>query len=165
MDELELTQKDRERIKVQIKLPQIITLLFTVALILFLVLIPFGLYLFGKNLADGWIQRGGLILAIMVIPLIVMSLTNIVKIVDLRTGKKLKLETSHYDLKKTKNDTILQIRAPLKLELGLYDGLLPLLKASEPITVEIAKRSKILLSITQGGDNLLETVERESDAE
>ena len=162
MDELELTQKDNERIKTQIRLTQIIVLLFTIALVLLLGVIPFGLYFFGLNFADGWIQRGGLILAMSSLPVIVISLMNVVKFVDLKMGKKLKLETSDYDIKKIKDDTILQIHAPLKLKLDLYDGLLPLLKTSEPITIEIAKRSKMLLSITQGGDNLLDQAERES---
>jgi len=64
-----------------------------------------------------------------------------------------------------KGDAILQNMGLLKLEIDLYNDLLPLLKTSEPITIEIAKRSKMLLSVTQGGDNLLEIVERESDSE
>ncbi|HEY5749659.1 MAG TPA: hypothetical protein VIU12_26505 [Chryseolinea sp.] len=160
MNELELTSADKERIKVEIKLMQIMIILFTIALVLLLAVIPLIFFLFGKRFADGWTQRGLFILAGLSLPLIVISWKNMVKYVDLRSGKKLKFETADYSIKGKKDEKILEIRTPLKLKLDLSDDLPPLLKTSEPITIEIAKRSGMLLSITQGGNNLLEEAEK-----
>lgn len=66
-------------------------------------------------------------------------------------------------LKKTKDGLVLDTKAPLKLKLDLYDDLLPLIKLTEPITIEITKFSKTLLFLSHNTDNLMEKVEEEND--
>ena len=162
MNETELTQADKNRIKDEIKLTLIIGLLFTIALIVVVFIIPIVLILFKKP-ADGFIQRGLIIIGMLALPMLVISWTNIVKYVDLKKGKKISLRTTDYEIKKEKEGFVLRTRTPMKLKFDLYDKLPDLIKLTEPITVELTKLSKTLLFISQDNENLLEKVEREND--
>lgn len=162
MTERDLTETDVKRIKVDIKLTMIIGLLFTVAMIVLVFIIPTILTLFKKS-ADGFVKRGLIIVGLLSLPLLVFSWKSIVMYIDLQIGKKRKFRTSDYVIKKEKNGFVLRTMTPLKLKFDLYDNLPDLIRIDEPITIETTKLSKTLLFISQNNENLLEKVESEDN--
>lgn len=162
MIERELTETDVKRIKDDIKLTLVLGLLFTVALIILVFIIPTILILFKKP-ADGFMKRGLIIMGLLSLPLLGISWKNIIKYIDLRRGKKTKFRTSDYEIKKEKDGFVLWTRTPLKLKFDLYEKLPGLIKVNEPITIETTKLSKTLLFISQDNENLLEKVESEDN--
>jgi hypothetical protein len=164
MNEIQLTEADKDRIKTDIKLTSIIGLIFCVALIVLVLIIPLILYFFGKT-ADGFGRRSLFIIGGLSLPFIAISWTNILKFIDLRIGKKMNIKTQDYEIEKTKEGFILKTKSPLKLKLDLWDEMPPLIKVTEPITFELTKLSKTLLFISQDTVNLLEKIEDEIDKE
>lgn len=156
MKEIKLSQADKERIMVDIKLTLIITLFFTIALVVLIGIIPLILFIFEKNPAYGFVNRGVFIIGLLLLPFLAISWKNIIKYVDLKTGKKINFQVTSYDIKKTKDGLILETKDPLKLKLELYDKLLPLIKPTEPITIEITKLSKTLLFLSHDSNNLMD---------
>lgn len=99
MIETGLTQTDRKRIKDDIKLTSIIGLIFSVALIILVLIVPSVLYFLGKT-ADGFARRSLFIIGGLSLPFIAVSWKNIFKYIDLRTGKKINFQTTDYEIKK-----------------------------------------------------------------
>jgi len=162
MNETELTEGDKKRIKDDIKLTSIIGLIFTVALITLVFIVPLILYIFNKP-ADGFAKRSLIIMGGLSLPMIAISWKNIIKFIDLKTGKKLNFQTKDYEIKKTKDGFVLVTKSPIKLKLDLYDAMPALLKVADPIIIETTKLSKTLLYISQDTENLLEKLEAEKN--
>jgi hypothetical protein len=159
MNEVQLTQADRERIKTDIKLTSIIGLLFSVALLVLVFVIPLILYFIGKP-ADGFAKRSMQIICLLLLPFIAVSWSNIFKGLDLIVGRKINFQTTDYQVKETKDGFVLKIISPYKIEFDLF--IIPsTLRDSDSITVEIGKLSKTLLHLAQGNENLLERIEEE----
>ncbi len=162
MTEIQLTQADRERIKTEINVTLIFGLILSVALIVLVLLIPLILYFFGKA-SDGFGRRSLFIVGLLSLPFVAISWPNILKYIDLKIGKKINLKTHDFEIEKTKDGFILKTKSPLKLKLDLWDEIPPLIKNTEPITLELTRLSKTLLFISQDSVNLLEKIETEID--
>ena len=162
MNVIQLTQADRERIKTDIRLTSIIGLLFSVALIVLVFIIPLVLFFVGKP-ADGFAKRSLFIVGVLFLPFIAISWTNIIKYIDLRIGKKVNIKTGDYEIEKTKEGFVLKTKSPLRLKLDLWDEIPPLIKVTDPIIFEITNLSKTLLFISQDTLNLLEKIEDETE--
>jgi hypothetical protein len=159
MNEIQLTQADKNRIKTDIRLTSIVGLLFSVALIVFVFIIPLLLYFLGTP-TDGFGRRSLFIIGGLSIPFIAVSWKSIFKYLDLRRGKKINFQTSDYKIEKTKDGFVLTTKSPLKAKFDLYDNIPTLIKSADSITLEITKVSKTLLFISQGNENLLEKIEK-----
>src|SRR5579871_3480353 len=144
MKEIELSQTDKNRIKIDIKVMTIVALVFTLALISLIFIPSLVLFLFKKP-AEGFVKRGLIIIAALSLPLLGVSWKNIVKYVDLLKGKKIVFITSEYEIAKEKKGFILDIKSPMKLNFDLCDKLPELVKLGEPINIEVTKLSKTLL--------------------
>ncbi len=162
MKEYELNSADRERISGDIKLTLILGTLLVTAIIILIGLVPLGLFLFSKTPADGFAKRGLFILSFIGLLYITLTWKNLIKYTDLRNGKKISFSTTDYELKKEKYGLFLLTRNPIKLKLDIYDDLQNMIKQSDPLTIEISKLSKTILSISQDSENLLERIEREN---
>ncbi|WP_188502626.1 hypothetical protein [Pontibacter amylolyticus] len=161
---MELNQADRGRIKVEIKLPLILGLLFSIALLALIFVVPSILFSLNKPTeTDEFIKRGLFILVLLLLPMLSISWKSIIKYIDLKKGNKIRFRTADYEITKEKEGYTLRIRTPLKLKYNLYDKLPELIKPREPITIELTALSKTLLFISQDSENLLEKVEREND--
>jgi hypothetical protein len=158
MTAIELTDTDKKRIRDDIKITLIIGPLFSVALIVVVLIIPLVFYFFG-NSAGGFARRSLFIIGGLSIPFLAISWKNIFKYIDLRIGRKLNIKTVDYKIEKTKEGFILKTKSPLKLKLDLWDEMPPLIKVTEPLTIEITKLSKTLLFISQDTENLLDKIE------
>jgi hypothetical protein len=162
MNEKKLNEVDKNRIKTEIKLSMILGLLFTIALIVVVFIVPSVLFFLNKP-SDGFIKRGLFILALLSFPMLLVSWKNVIKYIDLKRGNKIHFQTTDYEIKKEKEDFVLRVNTPSKMQFDLYDKLPDLIKFKEPITIEATRLSKTLLYISQGNGNLLEKVEIEND--
>jgi len=160
MNELELSQSNKDRIKGNIKVTLTLGLLFTIALIAVVLVIPTILVLFNIKPDEGLIKRGLIIIGALFLPMLVISWKNIIKYIELKSGKKARLMTGDYEIKEKKDGFVLRINTPLKLEFDLHDKLPELIKLKEPITIELTQLSRTLLFISQDNVNLLDMVER-----
>ena len=148
MTEFDLNNADRERISVDIKLTIIFGTVLVLAIVIFIGLVPLGLFLFGNSPTDGFVKRGLFVLLFAVLIYISLTWRNLIKYVDLKNGKKISFKTTGYELKKEKDGLVLLTTAPLKLKLNIYDNLLKLIQQADPLTIEISKFSKTLLFIS-----------------
>jgi hypothetical protein len=162
MTEKKLTEADRKRIKDEIKLTSIIALIFSIALIILVLIVPLILHFFGKT-ADGFGRRSLYVMCGLSLPFLAMSWGNLFKFIDLKRGKKLNFKTTDYEIKKEKEDFVLKVKSPIEVEFDLYNKIPTLLKTKESLTLETTRLSKTLLFISQDNENLLERIEKEDD--
>ncbi|MEJ1239344.1 hypothetical protein WBG78_14505 [Chryseolinea sp. T2] len=164
MTEIELTETDKKRIKDDIKITLILGLLFSIALIVVVLIIPLIFYFFGKT-ANGFLRRSLFIIGGLSLPFLAVSWKNIFKYIDLRIGRKTTIKTEDYKIEKTIDGFVLKTQSPLKLKLDLWGEIPALIKVTEPLTIEITKLSKTLLFISQDTVNLLVKIEDETEKE
>jgi hypothetical protein len=162
MTEKELTEADRRRIRSQIILTFILGTLVALGLVLLLI-IGFGTaYVLGVKPAQGFSSRVWMVVACisMLIPL--LAANNILKMIDILQGKKLVIATSEYRIEKRKEGTFLvSVSPPLTIE--IYDNIVPLLRQSALLNIELSKLSKTVLFISYDHENLMEKVESEEE--
>ena len=83
--------------------------------------------------------------------------------IDLKINTKKIFKTKDYLIKKTKSGTLLKINKPIKIKEFIYETIPEIIDTSQPLIIETAKWSKILLHISQNGPNLLELIESEDE--
>ncbi len=120
MNTIELAPADKKRIKDDIKLTFIFGTLFVLALILLVTIGPLLYRLFGGEPKAGFMGRMLMISGLLSIPLIAISWLNILKYFDLLSGKKVEIESSDFEIKRTRDDVFLITRTPRKLKLRIY---------------------------------------------
>src|SRR5690606_25673552 len=98
MTETELNKNDKLRLRADIKISMVLGLLFSLALVMIIGLIPGVMFIFDKRPSDGFVTRDLYIIGLLFIPFLAISWTNILKYIDLRQGKKLIFKTDDYDV-------------------------------------------------------------------
>jgi hypothetical protein len=156
MTESELNSRDKIRLRKDIKVSMVFGLLFSIALVILVGLIPGILFIFGKRPSDGFIIRCLIIIGLLFIPFIIISYTNILKYFDLKKGKKLIIKTDNFEIVNKKDSAYILTRDNNKQKIKIDSKLVPLLKLSQPLKMEISVLAKSLLFISQGNGNLLE---------
>jgi len=165
MTEKELTDADKKRIRDDISLTFIYATLFTLAFIL-LFAIGFGIaYLFGIRPKSGFGTRVLIGICAFSIPILVIGWTNIIKFIDIRRAKKVLITTTDYKIENRNEGPVLVTRTKPKLTLHLYDKILPLLRPTDSINIEISKLSKTLLFISHDNENLIDKIDRQEENE
>ena len=159
MNKIAINQVDRIRLKADIKGSLIFGLLFCVALILIVGIIPSILFLFGKSPTNGFLHRSLYILGLLFLPFLVISWANILKHIDLKRGNKIQIQTQDYEIKKKKHTVIITTRDPNKQKIESYHNIFPFINQNQKITIEFAPLSKTLLFISHDKNNFLEIVE------
>jgi len=156
MTETELNKNDKLRLKADIKISMMLGLLFSLALVIIVGLIPGVMFIFGKRPSDGFVTRGLYMIVLLFIPFLVISWTNILKYIDLRQGKKQIIKTDDYDVINKKDTAYILTRGETKQKIRIDNDLIPLIKSSQPLTMEITILAKSLLFISHDTDNLLD---------
>ena len=156
MTETELNKNDKLRLRADIKISMVLGLLFSLALVIIVGLIPGIMFIFGKRPSDGFVTRGLYIIGLLFIPFLVISWTNILKYIDLRQGKKLIFKTDDYDVINKKDNAYILTRGDNKQKIKIDNELIPFIKSSQPLTMEISNLAKSLLFISHDTDNLLD---------
>lgn len=158
MTEKELTEADKRRIRSHIILTTILGTVAALGLILLLFMALGAAYLLGFKPAHTlsirvWIVVGCIS---MLIPLLASK--NILKVVEIIGEKKMVFVTDDFYIEKRTDRTYLvSTQPPLKIE--IYDALVPMLKPSVALNIELTKLSKTVLFISHDHENLLERVE------
>ncbi len=163
MTEKKLTNADKKRIKDDISLTFIFVTLFTLALIL-LFAIGFGVaYLFGVRPSNGFGTRVLIAIGTLSLPLLLIGWTNIIRFIDIRRAKKILITTTDYKIETKKEGSVLVTTTKPKIKLDLYDKIVPLLRPTDAINIEISKLSKTLLFLSHDSENLIEKIDREEE--
>lgn len=159
MKEIELTQENKITLKKYIKFDLFLVILFFSALVLLLGIIPLILLIFTKP-TEGFLNRSLLIMGLSFIPFIGV-LWKVLKIfIDIRSGKKLRVEVEKYEVRNEKKTTVIvDSKTQNKFEVDEY--LIPYIQIEKPIRIEITKLSKQLLFISNGEENYIEKAEKE----
>ena len=156
MTEAELNIKDKLRLKADIKITIAFGLLFSIALIILVVLIPVAMDIFGKKPSEGYLSRCLYIVGLLLIPFLAISWTNTLKVFDLRKGKKLIFKTENYEVINKKNTAYILTHDHNKQKIKIHNELIPLIKTDQPLTIEISNFSKSLLYVSHDQNNLLD---------
>ena len=88
--------------------------------------------------------------------------TSLLKYFDLRKGKKVRIETKDYEVRKTKKSTLLLTKNPAS-KFQINDNLVPLINVNKMLFFEFTQNSKTLLFISNDSLNLLDESERENN--
>ena len=155
-EEIELSQADKITLKQHIKVSLIVGLLFCIALVLIVAIVPALFLLFGKQLADGFVNRCLLILGLFFLPFLAISRKNFLKYVDIKRGKKLVIVTTDFEINKTKNSVSLRLIDNNNRKIEVWEELLPFINISRPLKIHIAILSKTILFISHDNKNLLD---------
>lgn len=162
MTEIELNSNDKLQLKADIKISMVLGLLFSVAIVIIVGLIPGVMFIFGKRPSDSFVTRGLYIIGLLFIPFLVISWTNILKYIDLRKGKKLIIKTDDYEIMSQKYTAYVLTHGHNKQKVKIDSELVPLIDLSQPLTMEISKLTKSLLFISQDNDNLLDKLNNDA---
>ncbi|MBI3220166.1 MAG: hypothetical protein HYZ44_11695 [Bacteroidetes bacterium] len=125
--------------------------------------IGFGMaYLLGLKPAHALSTRVWIVVGCisMLIPLLASG--NIVKMLDVFQAKKVVIATCEYHIEKQSAGTFLVSTSP-PLRIEIYDKIVPLLKPSVTLHIELSKLSKTVLFISHDQENLMERVESEEE--
>ena len=156
IQEIEMTVADKKTLGQSIKLSISIGLLFCVALVIILGIIPAVIYFMGKQPPDGFVTRGLYILGLLFIPFLAISWKSLLKFIDIRQGKKIIIESGQYEIQKTESSVYIRTTDNQEQRFEIWDELIPLLDLTQPIQIEIAKISKEIIFISNNADNLLD---------
>lgn len=156
MTETELNSNDKLRLRADIKISMVLGLLFSIALVIIVGLIPGVMFIFGMRPLDGFVTRGLYIVGLLFIPFLAISWTNILKYIDLRKGKKLIYKTDDYEVINKKHTAYILTQGDNKQKIKIDNELVPFIKPSQPLTMEISNLAKSLLFISHDTDNLLD---------
>jgi hypothetical protein len=156
MTETTLNSKDKLRLKTDIKISMGVGLLFSLALIIIVGLITGMIFIFGKQPSDGFVKRALFTFGLLFIPSLAISWTNILKYFDLRKGKKLIIKTNDYNIVSKRDSAFILTSGNNKRKIKIQIELVPFIKSSQPLTIEISNLSKSLLFISNDNDNLLD---------
>lgn len=154
MTETNLNSNDKLQLKADTKISMVLGLLFSIALVIIVGLIPGVMFIFGKRPSDGFVARGLYIIGLLFIPFLVISWTNILKYIDLKNGKKLIIKTDDYEIINKKDTTYILTLGENKQKIKIDNNLVPFIKLSQPLKMEISKLAKSLLFISHDNDNL-----------
>ena len=155
-EEIELSQADKTTLKQNIKVSLIVGLLFCVALVLIVAIVPAFNLLFGKQPTEGFVSRGLLILGLFFLPFLVISWKNLLKYVDIKRGKKLAIVTTDFEINKSKSSVSLRLIDNDNRKIEVWEELLPFINISKPLKIHIAILSKTIIFISHDNKNLLD---------
>ncbi len=155
MKEAELNSNNKLQLKADIKVSMVLGLLFSIALIIIVGLIPGVMFIFGKRPSDSFVTRALYIIGLLFIPFLAISWTNILKYIDLKKGKKLIIKTDDYEVIDKKDTAFILTRGENKQKIKIDNELVPFINASQPLKIEISRFAKSLLFISHDNDNLL----------
>lgn len=156
MTETKLNDTDKLRLKADIKFFMVFGLLFFIALVIIVMLIPSVMFILGKRPSVGFVTRGFFIIGLLLIPFLAISWTNILKYIDLRKDKKLICKTNDYEVMNKKDTTYIMTHGDNKQKIKIDNELVPFIKPSQPLTIEISNLAKSLLFISHDTENLLD---------
>ena len=156
MTEADLNNHDKFQLRVDIKISMLLGFLFSLALVIIGGLILGVMFIFGKRPFDGFVTRSLYIIGLLFIPFLAISWTNVLKYIDLKKEKKIIIKTNDFTVINKKDTAYILTSSGNKQKIKIDKKLVPLIKLSQTLTIEISKVAKSLLFISHDNDNLLD---------
>jgi len=157
---MEITDLDRKRIKLDLRISLLISSVIFGGIVLLILIIAFVTHCL-TNPTNGFLNRFLYIEAIFFFLYLTFQWNNLLKYFDLRKGKKVRIETKNYEVRKTKKSTLLITKNP-NFKFQINDSLLPLIDINKMLFFEFTQNSKTLLFISNDHMNLLDEIEKEN---
>lgn len=153
-----LSYADTTRIKKELQ----ISSLLWVGYILVILLLSALVYLIAVGFftpVDGFESRGLLAIVMFLLPVSMGIWHAAIGFLDLYRGEKMLIRSTDYVISEIKHNTYLVIKDVKCSKVPVYKGMVPMIDIDKPIEIEIARFSKILLSVSDGTCNLLDKFE------
>lgn len=154
MHKIELNELDRKKIKLDIEIFLFISLIFFLGIILFFGII-FGVTYYFYKPTEGFSKRLLSIFICLFLIFFALQWSNLLKLIDLKIGKKIIVNANSYKINQTKKSTFIITENP-KWKIEIDEDLIPLIDQNSPIILEFTKASKTILFISNNNKNLLE---------
>jgi len=161
MTQADLTINDKARLKDDIKLSLIIGVIFSIALVILVGLIPLILFLFGNSPSDGFLTRGLYIIGLLFLPFLAISWDNLLKYIDLQKGRKLILKIIDYEIINKKGKVFIINKDNTKQKVEIDDKLVEFMDLAQPVTIELSPLTKSLLFISHDSNNWLDKLDND----
>jgi hypothetical protein len=159
---MEITELDKKRIKLDIKISLLLSFIFFGAIMLLILVVCIFVF-FLTNPIPGYLNRFLYIESIFALCFLAFQWNNLLKYFDLKKGKKIRVETENYQIKSNKKSLILRTKNP-DLKFQISNDLLPLIDINKMLYFEFTQSSKTLLFLSNDNVNLLEVIEKEKDS-
>jgi preprotein translocase subunit SecG len=156
MTEEKLTPANRNRIFLDLKNSLKAGLGFLGAVLLITVIAHVIFALFGLNTNANWLRRMLITFGACLFIFCLMALTYYNHYLDLVNGKKISLHISRYKIVRTKNVYYLVTNMPSFNRIPIDEDLLPFINRTQALNVELAKKSQLILFISNGTDNYVD---------
>ena len=158
---MKITNLDRKRIKSELRISLFLSSVIFGGVLLLILIIGVIVYCLTKPTV-GFLNRFLYIESIIIFLYLIFQWNNLLKYFDLRKGKKVRIETKDYEVRKTKKSTLLLTKNPAS-KFQINDNLVPLINVNKMLFFEFTQNSKILLFISNDSLNLLDESERENN--
>jgi len=155
MIEEKLSSADRKRIFYELKNSYLAGFGFLAAVLLFMAITHSGFALFDFNHHVNWIKRIFITfgLCLFIFCLVAVSYYN--HYLDLIAGKKVLLTINKYKIVSKKHNHYLVSDTPNYNRIHIDADHLPYINRNQPLNIHLAKRSELILFISNGADNYL----------
>ncbi|HKC67690.1 MAG TPA: hypothetical protein VKG26_05630 [Bacteroidia bacterium] len=159
MTEEKLTSTDRKRILMHLKNSYLAGLGFLVAVLLFMAITHSGFALFGLNHHANWLKRIVSVFSVFFFIVCVVAASYYNHYLDLINGKKISLTINRYKIVTIKRYAYLITDIPKYNRIELDADQLPFINRNQPLKLELAKRSELMLFLSNGTENYLDKAE------
>jgi|GEM_PF-1590689 len=156
MTEEKFTSANRNQILFDLKNSLKAGLGFLGAVLLITVIAHVIFALFGLNTSANWLNRMLITFAACLIIFCLMALTYYNHYLDLVNGKKISLHISRYKIVRTKNLYYLVTNIPNFNRIPIDEELVPFINRTQTLNVQLAKKSQLILFISNGADNYVD---------
>jgi predicted PurR-regulated permease PerM len=156
MTEEKLTRTDRKRIFVNLKNSYLAGFGFLLAVLIFMAITHSGFALFGLNHHANWLKRIVSVFSVFFFVACLVAISYYNSYLDLINGKKVVLNINRYKIVNLKRSVYLVTDIPNYRRIELDEEQLPFINRKQPLRLELAKRSWLILFISNGTDNYLD---------
>jgi hypothetical protein len=155
MIEEKLSSADRKYILYDLKNSFIAGFGFLVAVLLFMAITHSGFALFGLSHHANWLKRILITFGLCVFIFSIVAVSYYNHYLDLITGKKIVLTLSNYKIVSIKHNHYLVSDTPNYNRIYIDAEHLRYVNRNQPLNIQLAKRSELILFISNGADNYL----------
>jgi hypothetical protein len=159
MNEEKLTSTDRKRIFLHLKNSYLAGFGFLVAVLIFMAITHSGFALFGLSHHANWLKRIASVFGVFFFIACLVAVSYYNSYLDLINGKKISLTINKYKIIQKKYTYYLVTDIPNYHRIEIEEEQIPFINRNQPLHIELAKRSWLILFISNGADNYLDKAE------
>ncbi|HXU27019.1 MAG TPA: hypothetical protein VN698_07295 [Bacteroidia bacterium] len=156
MTEEKITSTNRNQILFDLKNSLKAGLGFLAAVLIITVFAHAIFALLGLNTSANWLNRLLITFSACLFVFCIMALTYYNHYLDLVNGKKINLHITRYKIVRVKNMYYLVTNLPNYNRIPIDEELLPFINRTQALNVQLAKKSQLILFISNGNDNYVD---------